>query len=139
MIRIEELHEFQPGIEQLLFPYAAEEFLRAGELQQKILRESEIARVIYYGDELLAYAGLVRQSLLNPPILWLLLGKNITRWSARLFRQIMRKFCEQYGTIYTVIECSHKAGHRFARFCGFRPLGAYVEILGRRFECYEVK
>lgn len=139
MIRIEELHEFQPGVEQLLFPYAAEEFLRAGELQTKILKESEIARVIYHNDELLAYVGLVRENLLNPPILWLLLGKNITRWSARLFRSFTREMCRVYGTVYTVIECSHKAGHRFATFCGFKALGAYVEICGRRFECYEVK
>lgn len=139
MIRAEPLNEFAPGTEQLLFPYAAEEFLRAGELQTKILKESEIARVIYSGDKLLCYAGIVRPSFLSTPILWLLLAKNVTNWSARIFRQLTTLLRETFGKVHTVVETTHAAGHKFAAFCGFIPMGLFVEILGRRFEYYEVK
>lgn len=138
MIRVEELNEFEPGTEQLLFPYAAEEFLRARPLLSKILEESEAARVIYSDDKLLCYAGIVRPSLLSTPILWLLLGKNITRWSARTLKALTQMLTNLFGKVHTVVEDAYGAGRKFAEFCGFRPLGIFVEILGRRFEYYEV-
>ncbi|TXH15900.1 MAG: hypothetical protein E6R03_06405 [Hyphomicrobiaceae bacterium] len=139
MIRIEELSEFQPGTEQLLFPYAAEEFLLAGELQKKILAASEMARVIYHGDELLCYAGIVRSSFLDAPILWVLLGRNVHRWSARTFKKLTEMLRTLFPRTQTVVEVTYNAGVKFAVFCGFRPLGLFVEIDGRRFEYYEVK
>ncbi len=138
MIRSEPLTEFVPGTEQLLFPYAAEEFLRAGALRERLLKESEQARVIYQDDTLLCYAGIVRASFVDKPFLWLLLGRNFSRACARTFKKLSQMLRDLYPRVYTVVECSYSAGHRFARFCGFRPMGIYADILGRKFEYYEV-
>jgi hypothetical protein len=138
MLRIEDLNEFTPGIEQLLFPYSAEEFLREGALASRVLEESEAAKVIYAGDTLLCYAGIVRPSFLDTPILWLMLGKNVTRWSARTFRQLTAYLQSLFPRVHTIIETRYEAGKKFAAFCGFRPMGIFVEIDGNRFEYYEV-
>lgn len=138
MMRVEVLTAFEPGMEQLLYPFAAEEFLRAGPRRDEMLRQSEAARVIYLNDKLLCYAGIVRPLMTEPPILWLLLAKGFTRWSSRSVRQLTAMLAAIHPGTRTVIECTHEAGHRFARFCGFRPMGRYVEIADRRFEYYEV-
>lgn len=137
-MRVEVLTEFAPGTEQLLYPYAAEEFLRAGALQQQILAQSEAARVIYLDDKLLCYAGIVRPLMTEPPLLWLLLAKGFTRWSSRTVRQLSSMLATIHPGTRTVIDCSHTAGHRFAKFCGFKPLDQFVEIADRRFQYYEV-
>lgn len=139
MIRSEVLTEFVPGTEQLLFPFAAEEFLRAGPLQQKILDQSEMARVVYEGDQLLCYAGVIRYDFIAPPLLWVLLGKDVNRWSARTFRKLTHLLLSIFPCVYTVVEDTHRAGRKFAEFCGFAPLGQFIEISGKRFEYYEVK
>lgn len=139
MMRIEHLETFEPGVEQLLFPHSAEEYLKAGETQNQLLRQSEIARAIYSKDQLLCYVGVMRASLIGTPFLWVLLGKNLTGWSARTFCKLLRQVRGMFPGLQTVVEVSYLPGHRFAKACGFSPLDQFVEVDNRLFQYYEVR
>ena len=138
MIRSEELKEFRPGTEQLLFPYSARDFSRYTELNAAVLTQSDRAVAIYYNDELLCYAGLVRTSPIARPYLWFLLGKSFTRWKVKVLRKLKEEFVSQYGSAIIAVESTYAPGIRLAQFCGFRPWGNLVEHQDRLFQFYEV-
>ena len=138
MIRVENLEAFSPGVEQLLFPHSAEEFLKATVDQNRLLQKSEEAKAIYENDQLLCYAGVFRNSFVGTPFLWVLLGRKVNGMSARTFRKLLREVWDIFPGMQTVVEVSHRAGHRFAQVCGFTPLEAFIEIEDRKFQFYKV-
>ena len=139
MIRVEKLVAFTPGLEQLLFPHSAEAYLKAGEIQHKFLEQSVDARAIYYQDQLLCYAGVFRHNFTSTPLLWVLLGKNLTGWSARTFRKLLQELKQHFPGVCTVVQVTYPTAQRFAKVCGFVPLDKYVTIDEETFQFYEVQ
>ncbi len=139
MIKIEELNELTPGMEQLLFPYSADEFLRAGNKVDLLRQRSEEAVAIYAKDELLCYAGIYRPTFVSRPLLWLLLGRTINRWSSRLFKKLTADFISKYPDGWVSIEDGFAPGARMAGLCGFCPTEDGYLVNDKFFRFYEVR
>lgn len=139
MIKAEPLTAFAPDAEMLLFPYSAEEFMRARPYLEEVLKHSEAAWAIYAKDELLCYAGVVRPTFLSTPVLWLMLGKCLSRRTARAYRYLTTLVRQRYPGAQVVIEDRWRIGERFAEFCGFSPLSQTVMVEGKLYRYYEVR
>jgi hypothetical protein len=87
----------------------------------------------------LALCGTYRASLIGNVHLWFILAEKISFRDLYEGKDCGRHLLQYYPRVQTTVEVGYKAGERFARFAGFRPIDQVIEFGTRRCQVYEVR
>lgn len=136
MIRIDQVTDVDPTA---FSRYAKFEWDRAGELGQLVVKQSvQIWRLSKDGAPVV-FAGVVRPSLLDLPVLWFFLCKDFHPRQVRELREAMRELLELYPRVRAWVNVEFRAGCRFAERLGWKPLDTYADAAGIKHRLYEAR
>ena len=138
MIQLEKVDRI-PQID--LAKYSAMEFEQMRGKMEQIERASEGIWVVTANDAVIIVAGIIRYSLLCPPRLWFMMGREFSStkviWHLRILRELLGELDMRYNEVQTFVEEDWAVGMKFAKFCGFTQTGKITDIDGKRYAVME--
>lgn len=126
MMRVRKLKRLPKTMLRQLTPLAKRQFESSGDLAWELLDRSETKWAIYNDEgELILIAGLLKQTRLGRPELWMLMCKGFLknlRQSMRDSRELMSRLLAMEPVVRAKVQCIDKLSCRFAIKLGFRKV-----------------